>query len=101
MAKALRGEGYEVRVASSGKEAMTALEEDRPDLVDHRMRFASHKDGEHPMTWGGGDILLDHGDDHMNLKAFQGDRDGKPVPGCPAACGGEARKQAETYQQPD
>jgi two-component system response regulator HydG len=28
-----RGEGYDVRVASSGKEAMAALEGDRPDLV--------------------------------------------------------------------
>jgi two-component system response regulator HydG len=38
-----RGEGYEVRVASSGKEAMSALEDDRPDLVltDIRMPGAS------------------------------------------------------------
>jgi two-component system response regulator HydG len=38
-----RGEGYDVRVASSGKEAMGALEDDRPDLVltDIRMPGAS------------------------------------------------------------
>jgi two-component system response regulator HydG len=38
-----RGEGYDVRVASSGKEAMSALEDDRPDLVltDIRMPGAS------------------------------------------------------------
>ena len=38
-----RGQGYEVRVASSGREAMVALEEDRPDLVltDIRMPGSS------------------------------------------------------------
>lgn len=47
-----------------------------PDLLSHQMRFAVHTDGEHPLAWGGGDILLDHGDDHINLKGLQGDRDG-------------------------
>jgi DNA-binding NtrC family response regulator len=38
-----RGEGYDVRVASTGREAMAALESDRPDLVltDIRMPGAS------------------------------------------------------------
>ena len=38
-----RGEGYDVRVASTGREAMAALEEDRPDLVltDIRMPGAT------------------------------------------------------------
>jgi DNA-binding NtrC family response regulator len=38
-----KGEGYEVQVASSGKEAMSALDQDRPDLVltDIRMPGAS------------------------------------------------------------
>ncbi len=38
-----RGEGFDVRVADTGREAMTALEKDRPDLVvtDIRMPGAS------------------------------------------------------------
>ena len=41
------GEGFDVRVAATGREAMTALEKDRPDLVvtDIRMPGASGLEG--------------------------------------------------------
>jgi hypothetical protein len=48
---------------------------DTTKLTGAKMNFAVHPDGQLPSAWLG-DVIFSHGDDHINLKSLQRDRDG-------------------------
>ena len=48
---------------------------DTTTLIGAKMNFAVHPDGQLPFAWLG-DVIFSHGDDHINLKSLQRDRDG-------------------------
>jgi hypothetical protein len=45
------------------------------ELTGAKMNFAVHKDDQNPSLWLA-DVIFSHGDDHVNLKTLQRDRDG-------------------------